>query len=139
MKTRFVLCMAATLAFLALPVYAQHGGGHGGGPPSGVGMGSSHSSASSSDSHGNSSDAHGNSGKTSTGSGPKSVSERLSDNTKLSSKLASLLPACGQAVGAEIADFRVTPLSVDHSHPRAVHAANTDIIIGTLTVKCPHP
>ncbi|HKF24098.1 MAG TPA: hypothetical protein VKE93_21175 [Candidatus Angelobacter sp.] len=80
MKIRFVLSIMATLALLALPVYAQHGGGHGGG------MGNAHSSAPSSS-------MHGNSGKTSTGSGPKSVSEQLSDNTKLSSKLGSLLPA----------------------------------------------
>lgn len=78
MKTRFVLSVVATLALLALPVYAQHGGGH-----AGSSMGNSHSSASSS---------HGNSGKTNTSSGPKSVSEQLSDNTKLASKLQSLLP-----------------------------------------------
>src|SRR5262249_19227691 len=80
MKTRLTLSLMATLAFVALPVYAQHGGGHGGGPPSGA-MGNPHSSASSS--------THGNSGST---SGAKTPSELLSHNTKLSSKLQSLLP-----------------------------------------------
>jgi len=77
MKIRLALSAVATLALLAMPVYAQHGGGHGGG----AGMGNAHSSA-----------MHGNSGKTSTGSGPKSPAELLSHNTRLSSKLAGLLP-----------------------------------------------
>ena len=79
MKIRFVLGVLAMLALPVVPIYAQHGGGHGGG------MGNAHSSSPSSS-------MHGNSGKTATGSGPKSVSEQLSDNTKLSSKLAGLLP-----------------------------------------------
>lgn len=82
MKTRLALSAVATLALLTLPVYAQHGGGHGG-PP----MGNSHASGSSS-----SSSTHGNSGKMDTASGPKTPSELLSHNTKLSSKLQSLLP-----------------------------------------------
>jgi hypothetical protein len=81
MRIRLALTAVATLALLALPAYAQHGGGHG----AGASMGNSHSSASSSS-------MHGNSGKMATGSGPKSVSEQLSDNTKLASKLANLLP-----------------------------------------------
>jgi hypothetical protein len=84
--TRFTLGLAAAVAFAALPAFAQHGGGHAGGPPSGVGMGSSHASASSS--HGNSADAN-----SSSSHGPSSVSEKLADNTKLASKLQSLLPA----------------------------------------------
>src|SRR5512136_1599780 len=82
MKTRLILSILATLA---LPVYAQHGGGHGGGPPSGIG--NSHASGPSS-----SSSTHGNSGKMDTASGPKTPSELLAHNTKLSSKLQSLLP-----------------------------------------------
>jgi hypothetical protein len=84
MNTRLTLTMVATLALLAVPVYAQHGSGHGGGPPSGASanMGNSHSSAS----------THGNSGNTHTSSGPKTPSELLSHNSKLSSKLQSLLP-----------------------------------------------
>jgi hypothetical protein len=86
MNTRLTLTMVATLAVLAVPIYSQHGGGHGGGPPSGAGasMGNSHSSASSS--------AHGGSGKTDASSGPKTPSELLSHNSRLSSKLQNLLP-----------------------------------------------
>src|SRR5215510_14220379 len=84
MKTRLVLSAMATLTLLALPDYAQHGGGPGGGP--GGGMGNSHASNPSSAS------SHGNSGKMDTGSGPKTPSELLSHNTRLSGKLASLLP-----------------------------------------------
>jgi hypothetical protein len=84
--TRFTLGLAAAVAFAALPAFAQHGGGHAGGPPSGVGMGSSHASASSSS-------THGNSGSSTNASGPKSASDLLSQNTKLASKLQSLLPA----------------------------------------------
>ncbi len=83
MRTRLTLSLVATLVLPALPVYAQHGGGHGGGPPSGA-MGNPHSSASSS--------THGNSGASSSASGAKTPSELLSRNTKLSSKLANLLP-----------------------------------------------
>jgi hypothetical protein len=84
--TRFTLGLAAAVAFAALPAFAQHGGGHAGGPPSGVGMGSSHASASSTS-------THGNSGSNTNASGPKSASDLLSQNTKLASKLQSLLPA----------------------------------------------
>jgi hypothetical protein len=85
--TRFTLGLAAAVAFAALPAFAQHSGGHAGGPPSGVGMGSSHASASSTSTHGNSGTSNTNA------SGPKSVSDLLSQNTKLASKLQSLLPA----------------------------------------------
>jgi hypothetical protein len=85
--TRFTLGMAAAVAFVALPALAQHGGGHAGGPPSGVGMGSSHASASSTSTHGNSGTSNANA------SGPKTASDLLSQNTKLASKLQSLLPA----------------------------------------------
>ncbi len=66
---RFVLSLAALGAFTALPVLAQHGGGHGG----------------------TSSSMHSNTkaGKSSS----SSVSDKLADNTKLASKLQSLLPA----------------------------------------------
>jgi hypothetical protein len=85
--SRFTLGFAAAVAFAALPAFAQHGGGHAGGPPSGVGMGSSHASASSSSTHGNSGSSNTNS------SGPKTAADLLSQNSKLSSKLQSLLPA----------------------------------------------
>lgn len=80
---KVVLSIAALAAFMALPVYAQHGGGHG---------------ASSSTMHGSSSSTHGNSAdakadKSSSSHGPSSVGEKLTDNTKLAAKLQSLLPA----------------------------------------------
>jgi hypothetical protein len=83
--TRLTLGLAAAVAFAALPAFAQRGG-HAGGPPSGVGMGSSHASASSTSTHGNSS-------SNTNASGPKTASQLLSQNTKLASKLQSLLPA----------------------------------------------
>jgi hypothetical protein len=85
--TRFALGFVAVVAFAALPAFAQHGSGHAGGPPSGVGVESSHASASSSSTHGNSGTSHTNA------SGPKSVSDLLSQNTKLAGTLQGLLPA----------------------------------------------
>jgi hypothetical protein len=86
---RFILCLAAAVAFAALPVYAQHGGGHGGGAAGGPGasMGNSHSS-----SPGNSADNH-SSAAADSHSGSKTPDQLLANNTKLSSKLQSLLPA----------------------------------------------
>ena len=80
--TRFALGLAAAVAFAVLPVYAQHGGGHG---------------AEASSTHGSSSSLHGNSAdakadKSSSSHGSSSVSEKLTDNTKLAGKLQSLLP-----------------------------------------------
>ena len=81
MRTRFTLTALAILAFAALPVLAQHGHGSG--------------------MHGNSTATHGNSGdaKADKGSSDKgssssqsSVSEKLTDNTKLANKLQGLLP-----------------------------------------------
>ena len=80
---RVVLCLAAAVAFVAAPVYAQHGHGGGGGAAG------DHVSSSSS-THDKSADA--NSSKSSSSKG-SSVSEKLTDNTKLASKLQSLLPA----------------------------------------------
>src|SRR5215472_1208332 len=77
MKSR-TLIIALSVALLGIPLYAQHGHGGGGG-----GGGTGHSMNSNSNSHNNS-------GKDSKGS---SVSDHLQDNTKLSSKLQSLLPA----------------------------------------------
>jgi hypothetical protein len=73
---KFALCLLAVTAFAALPVYAQHGGGHAGG----ASMGNSHSSN------------HGSSNANSHTSGPKTPDQQLSDNTKLSNKLQGLLP-----------------------------------------------
>ena len=71
------MIIALSVALLGIPLYAQHGHGGGGG-----GSGTGHSMNSNSNSHNNS-------GKDSKGS---SVSDHLEDNTKLASKLQSLLP-----------------------------------------------
>lgn len=82
MKIRLMLSLAMSLALLVVPVYAQHGHGAGGGNAAVGDMGHSmdHPSTASSKS------GKGSSAKES------SVSDRLEDNTKLSSKLQSLLP-----------------------------------------------
>jgi hypothetical protein len=90
MSFRLLLCLAV-IGFAARPLYAQHGGGHGGGMGgSGASMGNASSS-----SHGtagnHSSDNHSSEGaKTSEGA---KISDQLSDNSKLSSKLQGLLPS----------------------------------------------
>ena len=81
MKAKLFLSAAAMVAFMASPVFAQHG--HGGGMGSSASMhGSDHSSST----HGSSDDHSGH------GSAQSSISTRLSSNTKLASKLQSLLP-----------------------------------------------
>src|SRR5215472_15353264 len=82
MTIRFALSLAALAAFSALPIYAQHG--HGGGASS---MGSAHSSSAS---HGNSADAKADS-KGGSNNSSASISEKLTDNTKLAGKLENLL------------------------------------------------
>jgi hypothetical protein len=82
MTIKFALVLAAFAGLVVLPVYAQHG--HGMGASSGMGHGSTAST------HGNSADAKADKASSSKGS---SVSEKLTDNTKLASKLQSLLPA----------------------------------------------
>lgn len=77
MTIRFALGLAALAAFVALPVYAQH---HGGGASSGMGHASSK--------HDNDTNAKAGSNNSSS-----SISEKLTDNTKLASKLQNLLPA----------------------------------------------
>src|SRR5262249_11131619 len=77
------------VAFAAMPAFAQHGGSHGGG------MSSSSHGASSGMSHGNSDDAKSDksmSSGASSKSSSMSVQDKLTHNTKLSSKLQSLLP-----------------------------------------------
>lgn len=83
MKTRFILITGLSAALMGIPAYAQHGRGGGGGAAGmghGMGHGMDHAT----------SNANANSSK---GSGKSSVSERLQDNTRLSAKLQSLLPA----------------------------------------------
>src|SRR5215469_4985973 len=82
MTIRFALSLAALAAFSALPIYAQHG--HSGGASS---MGSAHPTTSS---HGNSADAKADS-KGGSNNSSASISEKLTDNTKLAGKLENLL------------------------------------------------
>lgn len=68
-----------TMALIASPLYAQHGhGGGGSSAASGMGHGMEHSSTADRSKE--------------TGTKESSVSDRLEDNTKLASKLQSLLP-----------------------------------------------
>jgi hypothetical protein len=96
MKMKFLLSLAALVAFMAVPVFAQHGGGHDGGMHGGDSM---HGSSSMHDGdhdanrgdHDNDADDHG-SKHSSSHEGHKTVSQLLTQNTKLASKLQSLLP-----------------------------------------------
>lgn len=82
MEMRFSLVFIVSVALLGLPLYAQHGHGGGAAAMNGGGMGRSmdHSSSNSSSTKGQ-------------GQKKSSVSDHLEDNTKLASKLQSLLPA----------------------------------------------
>lgn len=77
MKMKFLLSLAALVAFMAVPVFAQHG--HGGGSS----MASMHGSSS----------THGSSQAGTHDGGPKTAGQLLTQNTKLASKLQGLLPA----------------------------------------------
>jgi hypothetical protein len=77
-SSRLILALTAALIFAALPVVGNAQHGHGG---AGSSINSSHENKAT-DSH---------SGKASS-SGTNTVSDKLSDNTKLASKLSSLLP-----------------------------------------------
>src|SRR5215813_3064095 len=99
MKSRFLLSAAAMIAFASAPVFAQHGHGGGGqGGSSSLSMhGSDHDHSSSthgkSDDHVSGHDSHG------------SISQKLASNTKLASKLQSLLPP-GTDLNAAAAGFK---------------------------------
>jgi hypothetical protein len=82
MTIRYALGLAAVAAFATLPIYAQHG--HGGGASSS--MGSAHSPSASTN-------VKSGDGKGGSNNSPSSIGEKLTDNTKLASKLQSLLPA----------------------------------------------
>ena len=88
MKTRLALHAVLAISVFALPLYAQHGHGGGGGAagPHGAGMGGMNTPHSTD--HG--SDHNSNNGP---GKQQSSVSQRLTDNTKLAGKLQGLLPA----------------------------------------------
>jgi hypothetical protein len=92
MKVRFALGLAAMACFLAVPVFAQHGG-HGSGDHGGSMHGDMHSSGHSHDGdHDNDANEHsGKSGHDHDG-GRSSISAKLASNTKLASKLQALLP-----------------------------------------------
>ena len=81
-----VLLLSALLAF-SLSAYAQRGGGHGGGPPSGVGMGRPSGAGNPNnpgDNHKQSSSDNG---------GQKTPEDLLNHNTKLTANLQKLLPS----------------------------------------------
>ena len=87
MKTKFILSAAAMLAFMAAPVFAQHG--HGGGSGS---SGSSMHGNSSLSANDHSSSSGKKSGHDSSNSGRSSISQKLAPDTKLAGKLQGLLP-----------------------------------------------
>lgn len=85
MKVRLILTIALSVAFLGIPLYAQHGHGGGGAASGGMGHSMDHSTAASnSKSHDSDKES---------GAKQSSVSDRLEDNTKLAGKLQGLLPA----------------------------------------------
>jgi hypothetical protein len=87
MKATRIAITAGILLGIGSAALAQHGNGGGGGGM-GHGGGAGHSSLSGASTHGNSGSA-----QTTKGSGGKSISDHLSSQSKLSSKLQSLLPA----------------------------------------------
>jgi hypothetical protein len=90
MKMKFLLSLSALVAFMAVPVFAQHGG-HG---SSGHGD-SMHSSSSSHghDSEGKDSDGdHGSKHSSGHDSSHGSIASKLANNPQLSAKLQALLP-----------------------------------------------
>jgi hypothetical protein len=86
MKKTQVVVMAVAIAFYCAPAFAQHGHGPGGAGPMGVpgGMGASHASASA-----NGAGSGGGGGGTAAAHG-KTMDQLLTQNTKLSDKIASL-------------------------------------------------
>lgn len=96
MKLKFSLSLAALLAFMAVPVFAQHGGhGGGGGGDSMHGSSSMHGDShdgSGSGDHGKDADGDHGSGHGS-GSSHGNFAAKLANNPQLSAKLQALLPA----------------------------------------------
>ena len=94
MKLKFSLSLAALIAFMAVPVFAQHGE-HGGGHSDSM-HGSSSSHSHDSDSHGDhgkdADDDHGSKHGSRHDSSHGSISAKLAKNPKLAAKLQSLLP-----------------------------------------------
>lgn len=90
MKLKFSLSLAALFAFMAMPVFAQHGGSHGGDSMHGTEDMHSHMDADSHGDHGK--DADENHGSHNSHSGHKTAGQLLTQNTKLASKLQALLP-----------------------------------------------
>ena len=113
MKLKFSLSLAALLAFMALPVFAQHGHGGGHGGDSMHGSDSMHGD----DMHGSDAngEGHGDHGKEANddhgsghGSGHGShgsIAAKLARNTQLASKLQALLPP-GTDLQAAAAGFK---------------------------------
>jgi hypothetical protein len=91
MKMKFLLSLAALVAFMAVPVFAQHGG-HGGGHSDSM-HASSSSHSHDADGHGDhdgkdADDDHGHHGHDSS----HNIASKLASNTQLASKLQGLLP-----------------------------------------------
>jgi hypothetical protein len=105
MKTKLFLSAAAMVAFMAAPVFAQHGHSGSAASSSMHGSSSTHADDHSSSTHGNSDADHSSGHDDATHSGHNSVSERLASNTKLASKLQSLLPP-GTDLQAAAAGFK---------------------------------
>jgi hypothetical protein len=84
MKMKLLLSLMALVAFMAVPVFAQHGGGMHGGD-------SMHGSSSMHGDHGMDANDH-ESTHGSSHEGHKTAGQLLTQNTKLASKLQSLLP-----------------------------------------------
>jgi ABC-type Zn2+ transport system substrate-binding protein/surface adhesin len=89
MKVKFFLSMVALAAFAALPAFAQHG--HGGGASGSMHGSSSMHGDDHSSTHGKSDDHDMDHDRSHSHGG--SISQKLASNTKLASKLQSLLPA----------------------------------------------
>jgi hypothetical protein len=122
MKIKLTLAMFAAFCFLALPVFAQHGGDHGG--SGGSSMHDSHGSGHDANegSHGGhdaDNDANEHSGKHGGGHDSHgSIAAKLSSNTKLAATLQALLPP-GTNLQTAAAGFKNLGQFV-----AAVHVAN---------------
>lgn len=119
---RYVLGLAAVAAFATLPIYAQHGG-HGS-------MGGAHSPTASPN-------GKSDSGKGGSNNSSASISEKLTDNTKLASKLEHLL---GPNTSLQMLQMDAQGFKNLGQFVAAVHVANNlDIPFDQLKAKMMGP